>query len=401
MAELFERATLGPLTLRNRIIKSATFEGRTPGGLPSPEWVEFHRRVAAGGTALTTVAYMSVSPEGGTDRNCIKVLPSVVEGMRELTEAVHAEGALAAAQLGHAGPVANSRSNGARSVTPSVMFNPLGMERSRAATEYDIERITSDFVRSAELCIEAGFDSLEVHLGHSYLLSSFLSPKLNKRTDRWGGSLENRARFARQVIAAVRAQVGGRAAVTAKLNTSDGFKGGLGVDESLQVARWLDGDGHLDAIELTGGSSLQNPMYLFRGDAPVPEFRETLPWYLRGGFRLVGDRFLKSYPYEEAYFVDKARRYLEALDTPIILLGGISRLDTAQAALDEGFGFVAMGRALLHDPDLPDLWRAGTRDDSGCIHCNRCMPTIYTRTRCPLVEPEPGDRPIAVPDARA
>ena len=394
MTALFEPTTLGPLTLRNRIIKSATFEGRTPGGRPTPEWVEFHRRIAAGGTALTTVAYLSVSPEGGTDRNCIKVLPSVVDGMRELTDAVHAEGALAAAQLGHAGPVANSRSNGARSVTPSAMFNPLGMSRSRAADEYDIERITSDFVRSARLCEEAGFVSLELHLGHGYLLSSFLCPKLNKRTDRWGGSLENRARFPRQVVAAVREAVGRRLAVTVKLNTSDGFRGGLGVDESLEVARWLEQDGHLDAIELTGGSSLSNPMYLFRGDAPLQEFRETLPWHLRGGFRLVGDKFLKKYPYEEAFFIEKARRYRDALELPIILLGGISRLDTAESAIGEGFGFVAMGRALLHDPDLPNQWSEGTRDDSGCIHCNRCMPTIYTGTRCPLVDPRPGDRPI-------
>ena len=394
MTALFEPTTLGPLTLRNRIIKSATFEGRTPGGRPTPEWVEFHRRIAAGGTALTTVAYLSVSPEGGTDRNCIKVLPSVVDGMRELTDAVHAEGALAAAQLGHAGPVANSRSNGARSVTPSAMFNPLGMSRSRAADEYDIERITSDFVRSARLCEEAGFDSLELHLGHGYLLSSFLCPKLNKRTDRWGGSLENRARFPRQVVAAVREAVGRRLAVTVKLNTSDGFRGGLGVDESLEVARWLEQDGHLDAIELTGGSSLSNQMYLFRGDAPLQEFRETLPWHLRGGFRLVGDKFLKKYPYEEAFFIEKARRYRDALELPIILLGGISRLDTAESAIGEGFGFVAMGRALLHDPDLPNQWSEGTRDDSGCIHCNRCMPTIYTGTRCPLVDPRPGDRPI-------
>ena len=394
MTALFEPTTLGPLTLRNRIIKSATFEGRTPGGRPTPEWVEFHRRIAAGGTALTTVAYLSVSPEGGTDRNCIKVLPSVVDGMRELTDAVHAEGALAAAQLGHAGPVANSRSNGTRSVTPSAMFNPLGMSRSRAADEYDIERITSDFVRSARLCEEAGFDSLELHLGHGYLLSSFLCPKLNKRTDRWGGSLENRARFPRQVVAAVREAVGRRLAVTVKLNTSDGFRGGLGVDESLEVARWLEQDGHLDAIELTGGSSLSNPMYLFRGDAPLQEFRETLPWHLRGGFRLVGDKFLKKYPYEEAFFIEKARRYRDALELPIILLGGISRLDTAESAIGEGFGFVAMGRALLHDPDLPNQWSEGTRDDSGCIHCNRCMPTIYTGTRCPLVDPRPGDRPI-------
>jgi 2,4-dienoyl-CoA reductase-like NADH-dependent reductase (Old Yellow Enzyme family) len=395
MSKLFEPATLGPLTLRNRIIKSATFEGATPEGVPTTTLTEFHRRVAAGGAALTTVAYLAVAPEGRTDAGCLLMVPSALPGLRELTDAVHAEGALAAAQLGHAGPVANAASNRAPSIAPGRMFNPLGMRLTRAASEDDIARITADYERAARLSLDAGFDSIEVHLGHNYLLSSFLSPRFNHRKDRWGGDLEGRARFARRVVAAVRRAAGRDVAVTAKLNMVDGFRGGLTVEESLRVARWLQADGHLDALELTGGSSLANPMYLFRGGAPLPEFRKTLPWYLRGGFRMVGNRFLKAYPYEEAYFLDDARRFRDALDLPLILLGGISRRDTAQSAIDEGFAFVAMARALLHDPDLVNAWQAGTADRSGCIHCNRCMPTIYTGTRCPLVDPRPGDRPFS------
>lgn len=396
MTTLFEPARLGPLTLRNRIVKAATFEGATPDGVPTPEWVEFHRRVAAGGAALTTVAYLSVAPEGRTDAGCILVLPSVVPGMRRLTDAVHAEGGLAAAQIGHAGPVANASSNKTTSIAASGMFNPLGMRRTRPATEYDIERITDDYRRTAGLVVDAGFDAIEVHLGHNYLLSSFLSPKLNRRDDDWAGSVEHRARFARQVVLAVREAVGRDVAVTAKLNMVDGYKGGLAIEDSLEVARMLQDDGALDALELTGGSSLMNPMYLFRGDAPLVEFREAMPWYLRGGFRLVGKQFLKSYPYEEAFFEEKASRFRDELDLPVILLGGISNLDTAERAVADGFAFVAMGRALLHDPDLINKWQAGTRQESGCIHCNRCMPTIYTGTRCPLVDRRPGDRPFAV-----
>ncbi len=205
----------------------------------------------------------------------------------------------------------------------------------------------------------------------------------------------DRARFARQVVGAVRDAVGREVAVTAKLNMTDGVPGGLDVEASLEVARWLEADGHLDALELTGGSSLANPMYLFRGGAPLPEFRAVLPWYLRGGFRLVGSRFLRAYPYEEAYFLEKARRFLQELSLPLILLGGISRRDTAEAGIAEGFAFVAMGRTLLNDPDLVHQWQDGTRTDSGCIHCNRCMPTIYSGARCPLVDPRPGDRPFS------
>ena len=222
---------------------------------------------------------------------------------------------------------------------------------------------------------------------------------LNRRKDQWGGPLENRARFARQVTTVVRDAVGTDVAVTAKLNMEDGYPGGFGIEDSLQLARWLEADGTLDAIELTAGSSLANPMYLFKGDPPVREFAATLPWYLRLGFRAFGKGFMRSYPYEEAYFLADAQRFREELAMPLVLLGGISRLDTAQKGIDNGFEFVAMGRALLHDPDLVNSWRDGTSDASGCTHCNLCVPTIYTGTRCPLVDPRPGDRPIPAASA--
>ena len=396
MTTVFETAQLGPLTLRNRIVKAATFEGRSKGGVVTDELVEFHRRMAAGGVAMTTVAYLAVAPDGRTDDGCVVLGPASVPGLRRLTDAVHEQGALAAAQVGHAGPVANAASNKVPAYSAGQMFNPLGMRRTRAASAADIARITDDYRRGAQAAVEAGFDSLELHLGHNYLLSAFLSPLLNKRSDDYGGPLEHRARFAREVVTAVRDAVGRDVGVTAKLNMSDGVRGGLRPEESLQVATWLQDDGALDAIELTGGSSLANPMYLFKGDAPVQEFRATLPWYLRGGFRLVGSKFLKKYPYEEAYFLPMASEFRTALDLPLILLGGVSRVDTAQRGLDAGFDFVAMGRALLHDPDLVRKWQEGSTVPSGCIHCNRCMPTIYTGTRCPLVEPRPGDRPVTL-----
>ncbi|MDX1510498.1 MAG: NADH:flavin oxidoreductase [Nitriliruptorales bacterium] len=394
MLQLFEEASLGPLTLRNRVIKAATFEGRSRDGLALPALADFHRQIAAGGVGMSTVAYLAVAPEGRTDSANVLLRPEAIAGLRRVTDAIHEEGALAAAQIGHAGPVANAASNRAKSVTPTRMFSPLGLRFSRAATEEDLERITADYRQGARVAVESGFDALEIHLGHNYLLSAFLSPLLNRRKDRWGGVLENRARFPRQIVAAVRDAVGTSVAVTAKLNMTDGIRGGLSVDDSLAFARMLQVDGHLDALELTGGSSLMNPMFLFRGAAPYREFRATLPWYLRFGFRLAARKFLREYPYEEAFFKDTAARFRDELDLPVILLGGISRLDTAEEAIADGFAFVAMGRALLHDPDLVNQWQMGTATASGCIHCNRCMPTIYTGTRCPLVDPRPGDLPI-------
>ena len=386
----FAPARLGPLTLRNRIIKAATFEGVTPHGVVGDELVAFHRTMAAGGVAMSTVAYLAVSAEGRTDRHCPMLHEDNVPALRRLTDAVHAEGAAAAAQIGHAGPVANPRSNRLPALSPSGGFSPMGT-RLRAVSPTDIERITEDYRRAAALAVEAGFDSIEVHVGHNYLLSAFLSPKLNKRDDQYGGSLENRARFARTVLRTVRDAAGDEVAVTAKLNMADGVEGGLWLDESVEVARLFERDGAIDALELTGGSSLGNPMYLFRGDAPLREFGATLPGPVRLGFRFVGHRFLKAYPYEEAFFRPFARQFLAALTaTPVILLGGITELDTIESALGEGFAFVAMARALLREPDLPARMQAGTATSSLCIHCNKCMPTIYSGTRCVLVPGRPG-----------
>ncbi len=382
---VFGSARLGPITLKNRIIKAATFEGRSPRGVVTDDLIAFHRRVAAGGAAMTTVAYLAVSPDGRTDRHCVVLGDEAVPGLRRLTEAVHADGTAVAAQIGHAGPVANARSNRSPSIGPSRRMSAGGTV-TRAVSVDDIARITDDYRRGAANAAAAGFDCVEVHIGHNYLLSAFLSPRLNRRTDQWGGSLVNRARFPRQVVLAVREAVGNDVAVTAKLNMADGVPGGFWLEESLEFARMLEEDGAIDALELTGGSSLSNPMYLFRGEVPLREFAATQPALLRIGLRAVGSRFLREYPFEEAYFLPYARQFLASLSMPLVLLGGVDRLDTVEGAVAEGFSFVAMARALLREPDLVSRWEKGVADDGLCIHCNKCMPTIYSGTRCVLVE---------------
>ncbi len=384
----FAPARLGPLTLRNRLVKAATFEGPLRENVVSDRLIEFHRRMAAGGVGMTTVAYCAVSPEGSTDGRTLLLRPEAVAGMARLAEAVHAEGASVSAQIGHAGPVANPVATKHPSLGPTRILNPLGMRRSAAASTSDIDRITTAFANGATLVADAGFDAVEVHLGHGYLLSSFLSPKLNSRTDQWGGSLQNRARFPRQVMRAVRDAVGDRIAVTAKFNMADGVSGGFWLDESVEVARWLADDGTVDALELTGGSSFANPMYMFRGDPPIAEMAQFMPKPIRKGFKLFGGKFLHSYPFEEAYFLPYARQFRDALDLPLILLGGVNELSTVQQAMAEGFEFVAMGRALLREPDLVKRWQAGDDSTSLCVHCNKCMPTIYRGTHCVLVDPE-------------
>jgi 2,4-dienoyl-CoA reductase-like NADH-dependent reductase (Old Yellow Enzyme family) len=259
------------------------------------------------------------------------------------------------------------------------------MRFTRPATAADIERVTRAHATAARLAVESGFDAVEIHFGHNYLASSFLSPRLNGRDDEYGGSLAGRARVALGIARAVRDEVGDEIAITAKLNMRDGVRGGLEVDDSVQVARWLQEEGTVDALELTAGSSLLNPMYLFRGDAPIPEFAATFRQPLRLGVRLSGKRFLRAYPYRDAFLLEHARRFRDALDLPLILLGGITGRETMDLAMEEGFAFVAMARALLREPDLVARIAADASTPSLCVHCNRCMPTIYTGTHCPLV----------------
>ncbi|WP_343571598.1 NADH:flavin oxidoreductase [Mycobacterium sp.] len=376
-------AKLGPITLRNRTIKSATFEARTPGALVSDDLIEYHRLPAAGGVGMTTVAYCAVSQGGRTEGNGIWMRPEAVPGFRRLTEAIHAEGAAVSAQIGHAGPVANARSNKATALAPVRFFNPIGMRFARKASRADIDDVIAAHADAAKLAVDAGFDAVEVHLGHNYLASSFLSPLINRRTDEFGGSLENRAQVARGMVLAVKRAVKDQIAVIAKLNMSDGVRGGISVEEALTTAKWLQADGGLDAIELTAGSSLVNPMFLFRGDAPRKEFAGAFKPPLRWGMRMTGNKFLREYPYREAYLLREAKQFRAELTMPLILLGGITNRETMDLAMAEGFQFVAMGRALLAEPDLINrIGRDGAGVRSACTHCNRCMPTVYTRTRC-------------------
>lgn len=393
---LFEPAQLGPIRLRNRIVKAATFEGMSRKGLVTPALIDFHRTFAAGGVGMTTVAYCAVSPEGRGAPNEIVLRPEARDGLAELAEAVHREGAAVSAQLGHAGPVGNSRVTRSNALSASSGRSPLG-SRHYAMTQPDIDRVIDSFAGGTAILASAGFDAVEIHMGHHYLLNAFLSPRFNRRRDQYGGALENRMRLLRDVAAAVRAVAGDKMAVIAKWEMTDGVRRGLTVSESLAAAALLESDGTVDALELTGGGSLANPMYLFRGDVPREEFAATLTPAQRAGFRLVGRWFMREYPFEEAYFRPQAREFLNSLRTPLVLLGGINKVETMHDAIAEGFQFVALGRALLREPDLIRRLEAGDATESACIHCNRCMPTIYRGTHCVYLEPtaRPGVRAVA------
>ncbi len=374
----FRAFRLGGLTLRNRVVKAATYEGMSPGATVSDGLVEHHREIAAGGVAMTTVAYCAVTGDGRTFRDQLFMRPELVPSLAKLTDAVHREGAAASLQLGHCGGFCNNHDLvRRRPLGPSRAFNALGALSGRvladAMSATDIEDTTEAFVTASRLAREAGFDAVELHLGHGYLLSQFLCPATNKRGDGWGGSLENRARFPLDVVRRVREALPADFPVLAKLNLRDGFEGGFEVEESVQVARWLEERG-ISAIVLSGGFVSRDAFYLFRGERPLREMIEVEKSRAqRIALRLFGPAVIRAYPFEPLYFLPLAREVRRAVRTPLVLLGGVKSLDDLETAMREGFELAAMARALIHDPRLVSKYQAGSRRTSDCIPCNRCV----------------------------
>ncbi|MBO0676706.1 NADH:flavin oxidoreductase [Mycolicibacterium sp. S2-37] len=381
----FAPATLGPVRLRNRIIKAATSEGRSPDGLVTDDLIEFHKTFADGGVGMTTVAYCTVSDDGASAPGQILMSRRAVPGLRALADTVHASGAAVSAQLGHGGAVATRKVNKVTPKAPSRFVNPQSFDYCRAITRDEIKVVIDQFGDAAQVAVAAGFDAVELHLGHLYLPSSFLSPLMNRRKDEYGGNIENRCRFSRQIAERVREAVGDRIAVTAKISMEDGMRGGISLAESLRTVQLLDADRNLDAIELTQGSSVFKPMYLFRGDTPVDEFAAVMPPPMNLGVRMVGKWALGSFPYTDLYMLEAARQFVPAVaHTPLILLGGITDRGHMVTAMQEGFEFVALGRALLREPDLVNRIAAAPETRSRCNHNNKCMVTVFGRTHCVL-----------------
>jgi 2,4-dienoyl-CoA reductase-like NADH-dependent reductase (Old Yellow Enzyme family) len=369
----FTPFTLGGLRLRNRILKPATFEGMCPGGLPSDALVEHHRAVAEGGAALTTVAYASISPDGRSYATQLLLRPEASPGLSRLADTVHREGAAASLQVGHCGYFASSSVIGGRPMGASRLFNTYGLSFARPASEEDLARVVADFASAARLARDAGMDAVELHFGHGYLVSQFLSPYTNRRTDRWGGSLAGRARLAVEVLRASRAAVGPEFPLLLKVNLRDGFEGGLELDESIEVARLLEAEG-ATALVLSGGFVSRTPLFMLRGEVPVRRMAAAQEaWHARLGLTLFGRLLVQAYPYAEGFFLEEARRMRAAVRLPLVLLGGVKSMATIDRALAAGFELVGMGRALLHDPGLPGKLLRGEATASGCVPCNECI----------------------------
>jgi len=388
--DAFAPARLGPVGLRNRVIKTATYEGMCPGGMPSDDLVEHHRRLAEGGVGMTTVAYCAVSADGRTFAEQMHMHEGVLPGLRRVTDAVHREGAAASLQLGHCGTFTKNKAlSTVLPRGPSLVVNEYGIAAGKpialAMRQGEIAAVVAEFARAADLAVEAGFDAVELHLGHGYLLSQFLSPASNRRHDAYGGSLENRARLPLEVVRAVRAKVGPKTAILCKTNLRDGFRGGLELPDAVGVARALEAEG-VDAIVLSGGFTSKTPFFLFRGRRPLAEMIAVEKSQLQKlALRFFGKKVIREYPFEEMFFLPEAREVRRAVRMPLVLLGGIVSRENVERAMAEGFDFVAMGRALIANPDLVRGMAQRTLLRSRCNHCNICVAEMdRSGVRCVL-----------------
>ena len=384
---VFSPLKLGPLELRNRTIRAAAFEGMCPDGRPSPSLLKYHHSVAQGGVGMTTVAYASVNTTGRAFLHQLIICAEVVPALRELTDAVHREGAAASIQLGHCGNMADRQVNGCRSMSASAIFNLFGLARPRAMTEGDIDALVQSFADSVRLAADAGFDAVEIQAGHGYLLSQFISPFTNRRTDEWGGPLENRTRLACRVVSAAREAAAGKLAVLVKTNLQDGFAGGMELAEGVEVARLLEQAG-ADALVLSGGFVSKTPMYVLRGEIPLKEMVAAQRALSRKlGLVLFGRLVVKPFPFSEAYFLDDALEVRKAVKLPLVLVGGLKTLPTMEDVLGRDFQGLGMARALIREPDFVNRLKEGQASESKCEPCNKCMASMYyDEAVCPDLE---------------
>lgn len=384
---LFTPYRLGPIVLRNRTVRSAAFENMAYHNRPSEDLYNYHTAVARGGVGMTTVAYCAVNRSGVSFDGQMWMREEIVPELRRLTDGIHAEGARASVQLGHCGNMTHFYTCGCMPVGASSGFNLYSPTLVRGLREEEILGLVRDFGRSVELCRRAGFDCVEIHAGHGYLISQFLSPYTNRRRDRFGGGLENRMLFMRMVLEEVMRAAGDDMAVVVKMNMYDGFKGGLEVPESLRVAKVIESYG-VHGIVLSAGFVSKAPMAVMRGAMPLKTLAHYMDpwkfWWLKAGLALVGRRMIPTVPFEEAYFLEDAKRFRAELKCPLIYVGGLVSREKIDEVLGEGFELVQMARALVHDTDFVNKLAASDSSyRSGCKHSNYCIGRMYTKEmRC-------------------
>ena len=389
---LFTPLKIGGLTVNGRVYKSSTTESMgTEDGFVTEAMLEFYAPMVRAGTPLIVTGSFYVAPDGKlAPRLCGADADDKIPGIRRLAELAHRGGSLLLVQLSHGGrQVVAGLGGGPRPeldvVSASAQPDPILRTRPRALRTSEVRQMVETFARAAERCVEAGCDGVEIHAGHGFLVSQFLTPHTNRRTDEYGGSLRGRARFALEIVAAVRRRVGDRVGVTAKMNGADYLPGrrGLGPDELVQTARMLQEEG-LDAVTVTVGH-YESGLPMMRG-----KFRPLLRGFVDGGMGSSLHPALKQgvrvvaplaaaggfllWHHREGFNLRYSRPFAGALRIPVISVGGFSRAESMIQAIESGCcSAVACGRAMIADPFLFRHLAAEGRADPRCDFCNACV----------------------------
>lgn len=388
-------ARLNGLELRNRIIKAGTFEGKTPRGRPTADYVELHRRIAEGGVAMTTLAYCAAEKDGRLNIDMMTMEESSRTALEQVIATVKTTGAKVSGQLCHAGGFSkNTELSTWFPRGPSFGLNRLGMDRgmifSLAMNKTQIHERVKVMGQAAAFMKSVGFDAIEIHYGHGYGLSQFISPITNKRTDEYGGTLENRMRFPLEVLAAIRQAVGEDFPLLGKISMSDGVKGGVSYEDSPRIAELFDQNG-LDCVIPSDGTSSMNPMLLFHGDSILPGLiKQEKSALMRLGLGIIGPKIFRNYPYFETYLLDNALRIRDKVKRgSVCYIGGVSSNASISKVMNSGFDFIQLGRPLLFDPDFAKHAAADINYVNGCTHCNLCATLIEAPggIRCVVQEP--------------
>ena len=381
-SKLFTPYKLGSVTLRNRVIRSAAFESMGKDFAPTQALKDYHVSVARGGVGMTTVAYASINRSGISFNKQLWLRDEIVPQLRDLTDAVHAEGAAVGIQLGHCGNMTHWSTAGSFPVSASNGFNLYSPTFHRRMRKSEIIEFAKDFGKAVETAYNAGFDSVEVHAGHGYLISQFLSPYTNHRRDEYGGSLENRMRFMNHCLEEVCEVARKRGmGVLVKHNMEDGFKRGIQIPESIEIAKQIETFG-VDGIVLSSGFVSKAPMAVMRGRIPTKTMGYYMgwnEWLQKIVVSLFGQWLIKQYDFEECYFLENAKKFREALKGPLVYVGGLVSREGIEKVLDEGFELVQMARALVNDPAFVNKLQAGDMSTrSGCDHRDYCMARMYS-----------------------
>ncbi|MBO4656535.1 MAG: NADH:flavin oxidoreductase [Bacteroidales bacterium] len=378
---IFTPVTIGPVTLRNRVIRSAAFENMAYGNSPTKDLYDYHVAVARGGVGMTTLAYASVNRSGLSFDGQLWMREEIVPGLKKITDDVHAAGAKCSIQLGHCGNMTHRATCGCMPVGASSGFNLYSPTFVRGMKVAEIDALVEDFGKAVNLAREAGFDCVEIHAGHGYLISQFLSPYTNHRHDEYGGSLDNRMRLMRRVITRVMEAAGDDMGVIVKMNMHDGFRRGMQEAECLEVARELERLG-VHAIVLSAGFVSKAPMEVMRGAMPLKTMTHYMDmrkfWWLRAMVRVFGRIMVPTVPYSEGYFLEDAKKFRAAVKLPLIYVGGLVSRAKMEEVLAAGFQGLQVARALVRDTDFVKKLRSGEIDRSPCGHSNYCIGRMYT-----------------------